>query len=200
MSLSDRALSRLQAWSTICAAVVVPLVIAFFGWQIKSRLSSNSLKKDYVSMAITILAAPDNKENKALRVWAIQILEQNSPIPFTPAVRNSFLQGKFVILSPIPQNLLSSPLMQAPKPWKPLARKGVVTNRDLLMNYLDNMGIFQENSITLKYLQQAIRDMATPGKPSETGSQPSSRPAHQSTSSAPSTPATSEPSAGTAVH
>ena len=198
MTLSDQSLSRLQAWSTICAAVIVPLVIAFFGWQIQSHLSSNSLKKDYVGMAIQILAAPDNKENTALRSWATQILEQNSPIPFTPAVRDSFLEGKFVIMSPIPENLLTSAMMQAPKQWQRLP-KGKVTNGDLLMNYVENQGLFEQNAITLKYLQQAIRAIATPGKPGH-GSATSPMSPQQVDGLAPDTHDVPKPSTSTAAH
>jgi len=200
LSLSDQSLSRLQAWSTICAAVVVPLVVAFFGWQIQSHLSSNSLKKDYVGMAIQILAAPDNKENKALRTWATQILEQNSPIPFTPAVRDSFLEGKFVIMSPIPKNLLASSMMQAPKQWKPLPGKGKLTNGDLLMNYVANQGLFEQNAITLKYLQQAVRALATPEKPAHTSGLHIPESSHQGAGHGSGAPAIPEPGTSTAVH
>lgn len=199
MSLSDRMLSRLQAWSTICAAVVVPLIIAFFGWQIQSNRSRNSLKKDYVGMAIQILATPDNKKNDALRTWAAKILERNSPIPFTPAVRNSFLQGKFLILSPIPKNLLSSAMMQPPKQWKQLPRKGKVTNGDLLKNYVENRGLFEQNAITLKYLQQTVRSIATSSTSAHTNGSPGSGSSHQVTVPESSSTVRPAPSASIAV-
>lgn len=188
MPLDDRTLSRVQAWATICAAVVIPLVVAFFGWQIQSRLSDDSLKKDYVRMAIEILANPQTKDNESLRMWATQILEKNSPVPFTTAVRDDFLKGGLVYVPVIPPSLLKSPLMEGPKPWKYIDKKDPITNGDLLENYFENKAMFEQNAIMLQYLQQVLRDMAAPSDSSqsepEQDTKPSNQPLHPTPSAA----------------
>jgi hypothetical protein len=53
-------LSKIQMIASITSAVAIPLVIAAVGWIIQAKIASQSVQKDYVSMAVSILTDPKN--------------------------------------------------------------------------------------------------------------------------------------------
>jgi hypothetical protein len=92
-------LQRWQAVASIVGSLAVPVVIAIAGYFIQKQLANEGLRKDYVQIAVTVLNQEPAKQESELRLWAIAVLEANSPIPFTSAVRdglrNSPLSFKF---------------------------------------------------------------------------------------------------------
>ena len=165
--MDNSRLKRFQIFASIAATIAVPVLIAGFGWTIQSRSADADVQKDYVQMALGILAKPvsDAEADAPLRSWAVEVLSKSSPVPFGAKLESELQAGTAVVLSPFPDQMLNSPLMEAPRKWKPLPVDA--TNADLIRNYIDNRSEFQVNSIGMSSLQQAVRSMAAiaKGKP-----------------------------------
>jgi hypothetical protein len=57
----------------------IPAVIAIGGWYIQNTATHQSISKDYVTLAISILEKPKSKEDSGLRDWAVDLLSDNAP-------------------------------------------------------------------------------------------------------------------------
>lgn len=157
--MDDKRLQRVQAYASIGAYIVVPLLIAIFGWLIQSRMSSDAVRKDYVQMAIGILSNKDTKSDKELREWASKIIRHSSPVPFGKEVQASLASGSITI-TPIPKSVLETNLMEPPEPWLPLVAARPLPADDLIVNYAQNLEISNRNALKLEYLQKLVRSLA----------------------------------------
>ncbi len=91
----------------IVAKMLVPIVIALFGYLINNSIQEKALQqKDvelsqkYIEIAVGILKSdPSKKEKEPLRAWAIDVLKKYSPIEISPAaieaLKNERLSGAF---------------------------------------------------------------------------------------------------------
>lgn len=151
-------LSIVQSYATIAATVAVPILVAIFGYLIQLRISEESTKKDYVSMAISIINSKETPEDSDLRKWAVSVLDKNSPVPFGDSLRKSLSSGETVI-SKVYYPMPPPTLMEPPLPLKPLEQdmSKPVTLSDLLVNTVENYGIFHINAARLSSLQELIR-------------------------------------------
>lgn len=70
----------------ILSLIAIPVVLAILGGLIQATLSRNTVSRDYVQMAITILTADKTKTPPELRSWAVDLLNKNSPIKFSDVV------------------------------------------------------------------------------------------------------------------
>ena len=68
------------------------------------------------------------------------------------------------------------------------------------MNYVENQGLFEQNAITLKYLQQVVRAIATPVKPTHAGDLPKRELSHKDTGHEHNASATPVSSTSTPAH
>jgi hypothetical protein len=94
-TISQTTLNKSQTVATILSLIAVPVVIAIIGSKIQATISNESLKKDYVQMAIRILAEESKGPDDAdLRKWAIDILGKNSPVPFNRALKEQLIEGQ----------------------------------------------------------------------------------------------------------
>jgi len=171
-------LSKIQMIASIAAAVAIPLVIAAAGWIIQAKIASQSVQKDYVSMAVGILTDPKNERNDELTTWAVAVLDKTSPVPFSGALRQKLASGEIVITRPVMVNtpfFLQPPaeLMKPPLPLVPLPSSGKVTNGDLTNNMLENYNRFKSNAADQEILQRWIRETSN-----KMNRQPASTPAH----------------------
>lgn len=73
-------------WDTIeriskaVSIALVPVVLAVGGWAIQQELQDQTIKRDYVQLAVSILKEPDAaKISPAVRRWAARLLNDNSP-------------------------------------------------------------------------------------------------------------------------
>lgn len=67
----------------IVGAILIPCVIAFWGYFINNSIKQTEIKTRYFQMAIDILQEEPNKETIGLRLWAIKIVEECSFVPFS---------------------------------------------------------------------------------------------------------------------
>jgi hypothetical protein len=100
MAITQDRLDRWQSIASITAAIAIPLILAIFGFLVQNQISSDSLKKDYVEMAINILEENPSMQEKELRIWAATIIEKYSPIPFNQKVKSSLEQGLIKLFFP----------------------------------------------------------------------------------------------------
>ena len=88
--ISDKAMSKWETAERISktlSMVAIPVVLAFGGWMIQQRLQNQTLNRDYVQLAVSILKEPpDSKIDPEMRTWAVQLLNDNSPTRFNSAV------------------------------------------------------------------------------------------------------------------
>lgn len=76
----------------VLSSIAIPAVIAYFGWQIEQKISSNNLKKEYVELSISILTSEKEIE-PSIRDWAIDILQDNSPVNLSPTAIAELTDG-----------------------------------------------------------------------------------------------------------
>jgi WD40 repeat protein len=86
-------LDKLESVSRVLAAIAIPTVIALGGWAIQNSVSHQSISKDYVTLAISILEKSDVERDSGLREWAVDLLNDNSPTRFSPAIAADLKSG-----------------------------------------------------------------------------------------------------------
>ena len=80
--------------SKTLSMIAIPVVLAFGGWIIQQRLQDQTLNRDYVQLAVSILKEPqDSKMDGDMRTWAVQLLNDNSPTKFNPHVADQLKSG-----------------------------------------------------------------------------------------------------------
>lgn len=87
---AEKAKDRWDKWHIIAnsvAILLVPALVGFFGYQINAAIKDKEISQKYVEVAIGILRGDPDKESLALREWAINIINANSPVKLDPKVR-----------------------------------------------------------------------------------------------------------------
>ena len=157
MARSPYTLERIRLVTSIASSIAVPILIAVFGWIVQAKISAEGAKKDYVQIAVGILADRTAKGDEGLRKWAVNVLDKTAPVPFSEDVRTKLEKGELVITKlyfpePLPQ------LMEPPLPLKPLPKKERITNGDLMENVAENYHRYEINALNQKFLQRWIRE------------------------------------------
>lgn len=88
---------KIEQIAKILSLVAIPLVIAAFGWTIQNLLSQRSLGKDYVQLAVSILTKEADTVDPALREWAVDLLNDNSPTRFSPEIAAQLKSGELTL-------------------------------------------------------------------------------------------------------
>lgn len=88
---STRLLQFAESISKILATIAIPVVLAVGGWYIQDSVSRQSVNKDYVALAVSILQKHDADPN--LRSWAVRLLNDNSPTKFSDQTFQDLLSG-----------------------------------------------------------------------------------------------------------
>lgn len=145
-------LDKTHTVASILSLVLIPTAIAVVGWWIQSSLSEQSVKKDYVQIAVGILSDQRTADDSDLRSWATEVLSKNSPVPFKPTLRDKFIAGKtltdfawvYPVITPKPPAKLMEPPQELLEP--------------LPENSLENAKRSKENAERLKNLQEWIKN------------------------------------------
>lgn len=112
---SDGSNERTQRWEAaeriarILAAVAIPVVLAVIGVIVQAKLQNQSVQRDYVTIAVTILQEPDTKKaSPELKQWAADLLNQNAPVKLPPQLLARLRSGDATLpKSQSPANSLS---------------------------------------------------------------------------------------------
>src|ERR1035437_9012527 len=89
MQQQDVSLERAKNMATIFSAIAIPIVLTIAGYLIQRQLTDDSLKKDYVGIATGILKENPANQEPDLRTWAVKVLDENSPVPFSKKAKES---------------------------------------------------------------------------------------------------------------
>ncbi len=87
-------LDKLEKISKIASVVAVPVVVAVVGWYIQDSLAKRNVSQEYVKLAVSILKEEKDKVGSALRDWAVDLLNENSPTRFSKTVAENLKAGQ----------------------------------------------------------------------------------------------------------
>src|SRR5437763_17014871 len=82
------AIERVSKTLSIAA---IPSVLAVGGWVLQERLQDQTVSRDYVQLAVTILKEPNSSKDR--KSWAVLLLNAHSATKFTPEMSNSLSEG-----------------------------------------------------------------------------------------------------------
>jgi len=156
MKLNQEWLNKIQTLSTIISLLATPIIVAMVGWHVQSSISNESIKKDYVQIAIEILKSPEKKNDDEMRKWAVEVLDKNSPVPFSKELRSDLEKGVQRIYAPFPsppEHLMVPPLVLVPP-------KGP-TFGETSLALVDTVGKCRQNSLRLEQLQMWNKQMSS---------------------------------------
>ena len=93
---SDKGLlETIERVSKTLSIAAIPIVLSIGGWIIQRQLQNQTVSKDYVQLAVSILKEPESSTIKPeMRAWAVQLLNDNSPTKFTPQVSEQLKTGQ----------------------------------------------------------------------------------------------------------
>jgi WD40 repeat protein len=83
----------------IVSGVAIPVVIGLGSYFIQQSITKESVAKDYVGIATTILESQKGEKATNLREWAVSLLGQYSPIPLSPDSKRELKSGGLTGLS-----------------------------------------------------------------------------------------------------
>ena len=90
--------NQLETISRILAIAAIPIVVALGGWLVQRQLQKQSVGKDYVQIALSILREPDSsKVSVELRSWAVDLLNAYSAVKLSDAVSKGLKAGQAVL-------------------------------------------------------------------------------------------------------
>ena len=87
--------SRKDRWdkAQVVIAALIPIAIGVGSYWIQESISKESVAKDYVGIATTILERPKQEGDNDLREWARKLLVRYSPEPFSPKAQEQLESG-----------------------------------------------------------------------------------------------------------
>jgi WD40 repeat protein len=107
---------KIEPAAKVLSSIAIPIVIAIGGWWIQSSVTQQSINKDYVSLAISILQRPKGDVEQDLRTWAVELLASYAPVRFSPETVERLKKGSLNLSSIITTlaNLSSSSIAVSP--------------------------------------------------------------------------------------
>ena len=71
--------------SIIAIPIVIPLALAFYSAKVQQNSQKETINRDYVQLAVSILTQKKEETNEALRNWAVgSFMAEHSPTKFDP--------------------------------------------------------------------------------------------------------------------
>src|SRR3954471_21391160 len=90
---------KIEPAAKVLSSIAIPIVIAIGGWWIQSSVTQQSINKDYVSLAISILQRPKGDVEQDLRTWAVELLASYAPVRFSPETVERLKKGSLNLSS-----------------------------------------------------------------------------------------------------
>jgi WD40 repeat protein len=125
---------NLEAVSKIISAIAIPVVIAIGGWWIQNSITKQSISKDYVALAISVLEKPKGDIDQSLRDWAVDLLDEYAPSKF-PAETVSRLKAGSISLGALTAALSSKASGRVA--ISPVGRSVAIGGRDNAIQIVD---------------------------------------------------------------
>ena len=96
---------RLDTLSKAIAALIMPIALAFIGWQVQKVVTTQTTGKDYITIALGILEKKDlpqdMQKNKGLREWAVGLLKYYNPVALSDQSAQELINGEATIQAPL---------------------------------------------------------------------------------------------------
>jgi hypothetical protein len=73
--------------SVIVATLAIPLVVAYIGSSLSRAQKQDEISARYVELAVDILRSQPSKDTRALRSWAILVVNHFSQVPLSKEVQ-----------------------------------------------------------------------------------------------------------------
>jgi tetratricopeptide (TPR) repeat protein len=87
--------SRAETIAKITSLIAIPVILGVVGWLVQEQVATLTVAKDYVQLAVSILSQPKQPDvDPTLRSWAVQLLNQNSPVKFSSDIAAQLTSGK----------------------------------------------------------------------------------------------------------
>lgn len=164
MSIEKDKLERIQSIASICSSIAIPLVLAVMGYFVQKQFAEEGLKKDYVSIAAGILKDDPSKQEPDLRKWAVNVLDSNSPIPFSKQAKDGLLKGMVLAGPGIPPPI--SDCMAPPKKrtvleeYKKLVHFSQTADADSLLQAFNKFSdVVKKEEIDALYMAENLKCM-----------------------------------------
>jgi hypothetical protein len=112
----DSWLDTAEKLSRILSIVAIPVVIAVGGWLIQRQLQDQTIRRDYVQLALSILQNPEpSKVPPEIREWAVDLLDENSPTKLNAQAIQKLKSGAITLsgFSFVPSSALTPELRQS---------------------------------------------------------------------------------------
>jgi hypothetical protein len=93
------------------------LIFLAVGFFTRKTIIDRAVTAKYVELAINILSEAPNKENADMRLWAVEVLKQYSPVPISPELQKEMVNNKS-----LPATKGAG---KAPSPFPPFMGKGL---------------------------------------------------------------------------
>lgn len=113
--VKDREVKSLDCWdkmervSKALAVAAIPIVLAVSGFVIQSRLQDQTVKRDYVTLAVSILRESENATaTPEMKTWAADLLNQNAPTQLPLGLLSKLKSGETTLPTGNVPDLLST--------------------------------------------------------------------------------------------
>jgi hypothetical protein len=107
----DNWLATAEQFSRMVSIAAIPIVLGVGGWLIQRQLQNQSIRRDYVQIALTILQNPDTSKVPAeIREWAVDLLNENAPTKLNSQALKRLKSGSISLSSSfsfVPSNALT---------------------------------------------------------------------------------------------
>lgn len=113
-----------QSWATTASLILIPLVLGYMANSYQSEMSRQKLNSDYVALAVNILKEDPTQKNKALRIWAINIIDNYSEVKLNLSAKEGLIEYTPIITSKHIFELSDQKLLRT--------QYGVMTERDYI--------------------------------------------------------------------
>lgn len=84
---------KLKAISSMVAAVVIPLAVAWVGNGFSTALKEREIQGKFVELAVQILREEPSKQAAGLRDWATEVLNKYSGVPFSAETKKALIES-----------------------------------------------------------------------------------------------------------
>jgi hypothetical protein len=133
-------LDTAEKLSRTLSIAAIPVVVAVGGWLIQRQLQDQTIKRDYVQLAVSILQNPDpSKVPPEIREWAVDLLNENAPTKLNARAMANLKSGTVTLsgFSFVPSSALT-----------PELQKNLETSLQNFKAFLEKLG-FQTPSETI---------------------------------------------------
>jgi hypothetical protein len=108
--MTNDKLEKWKAISSIISSIAIPFILVIVGYFIQKQLSDAGLKKDYVAIATGILKDNPDGQDPELRKWAVSVLDENAPIPFSKKAKENLKTNSIYVPVAVPSPVPAAPL------------------------------------------------------------------------------------------